>query len=265
MADAGSFTWTRNETPVLWEPAAALPLLEVYKKLKQYLAPSTPISREHMLAIFFHESGFANIKQGKNTGPAVGFGQMEIFNLDKIPFFKWLPPGYDSITHSPNVPHFKKKAALEQHGIPPSATALTDQMVKSDHDFAIRMHCKYFEWLFTEGHSKSNPHQKGIKDIRGLLAAQTGGGGNEHFIEEFDLCGQNVAKVIGSGDREAIIGALNEIRWYFAGPKGPPPGARTKSAKSGRVLVHNPISLKRYPKYWDYTLPAEDVGKLKSA
>jgi hypothetical protein len=265
MADASSLNFTKNETPVLWEPAAALSMLQVCTKLKQYLAPAPPIALGHMLAIFFHESGFANIKQGKNTGPAVGFGQMEIFNLDKIPFFKWLPPGFDSITHNPNVAPFKKKTVLEQHGITPAFAKLTHEQVKADPDFAIKMHCKYFEWLFTEGFAKSNPNQKGIKDIRGLLAAQTGGGGNEHFIEEFAVGGENIGKVIGTGDREAIISALNEIRWYFAGPKGPPPGARTKLTKSGKALVHNPISLKRYPKYWDFTLPDADVAQLKSA
>ena len=124
-----------------------------------------------MLVIFFHETGFSNIKQGKGSGPAVGFGQMEIFNDDKIPFFKWLPPGFDSVTFNPKTPPAAQKAKKDQYGILPTMEKLTDARVTSDDDFAIKMHCKYFEWLFNEGYSKSMPTQKGIKSLDGMLAA----------------------------------------------------------------------------------------------
>jgi hypothetical protein len=249
MGDTGTFFWTPGDTPPLWDPFAALSILDVCKKLQVHLSSAQPLTREHLLVIFFHETGFSNIKQGMGTGPAVGFGQMEIFNLDKIPFFKWLPAGFDSITHNPKIHPAKKKAALAENGIPPAFEKLTDGRVTSDNDFAIRMHCKYFEWLATE---------KGKRTVDGALAAQTGGG-NEHFIGEFRDGAIALDKAIASGKRTEIISALNEIRWYFAGPKGPPPGARTKQSKSGRTLVHNPIALQRFPKYWDFTLPESDV------
>ena len=39
------------------------------------------------------------------------------------------------------------------------------------------MHCAYFAWLNDEGIPyNAAPGQKGIKSLRGMLAAQTGGG-----------------------------------------------------------------------------------------
>src|SRR5215468_2650940 len=143
MGEPATVFWTPGDIPHQWDPFAALSMAEVCRKLKIHLWPGQPITREIMLVIFFHESGFANIKQSRGTGPAVGFGQMEIFNLDKIPFFEWL--GFDSVTHD---------------------------MVLADNDFAIKMHCKYFEWLFKEGYSKSSPPgTKGIKSAKGILSA----------------------------------------------------------------------------------------------
>ncbi len=267
-AEQPKFFWVSNENqtqgdiPPLWDPFAAMSMLEISQKLQTHLLPGLPVTRNHMFVICFHETGFSNIKQGKGTGPAVGFGQMEIFNPDKIPFFKWLPPGFNSITHNPKVHPAKKKAKMEEQGILPTFEKLTDGRVTSDNDFAIKMHCKYFEWLSKEGTTKSNPNQKGIKHLEGMLGAQTGGG-NEHFIGEFRDGAIAVGKAIDSGNRIDIINALNEIRWYFAGPKGPPAGARTKQSASGRTLVHNPIALKRFPKYWEFTLPDSDVPLLK--
>src|SRR4030095_2693206 len=86
MGDTGTFFWTPGDTPPLWDPFAALSILDVCKKLQVHLSSAQPVAREALLLIFFHETGFSNIKQGMGTGPAVGFGQMEIFNLDKIPF-----------------------------------------------------------------------------------------------------------------------------------------------------------------------------------
>jgi len=258
MAEPATVFWTPGDTPPLWDPFAALSIAGVCQKLKVHLWPGQPITRESMLVIFFHESGYSNIKQGKGSGPAVGFGQMEIFNTDKIPFFEWL--GYDSVTHNPKVSQLEKtKKYARLKSLPP----LTHDMVLADNDFAIKMHCKYFEWLFKEGYSKSSPPgTKGIKNVRGMLNAQTGGGGNEHFVDEFFDGGQNLEKVIGSGDRKKIIDALNAVRWYFMDPAKIPAGVKTKTSKTGRTLVHNPISLTRFPKYWDFTLPASDVPGL---
>jgi len=254
--------WTPGDTPALWDSSAALSMRDVSKKLASHLWTGQPVTREHMLAIFFHETGFSNIKQASGSGPAVGFGQMEIFNADKIPFFKWLPPGFDSITFNPKMLAVNQKAKKDSYGILSTMDKLTDGRVTSDDDFAIRMHCKYFEWLFKEGTSKSAPTQKGIKTLDGLLAAQTGGG-NEPFIDIFRDGGTNLAAAIKTSKRIDIINALNDIRWYFAdATKGPPPGAQTKQAKNGRTLIHNPISFKRFSKYWDFTLPENDVPLL---
>jgi len=65
-----------------------------------------------------------------------------------------------------------------------------------------------------------------------MLNAQTGGGGNEHFVDEFFDGGQNLEKVIGSGDRKKIIDALNAVRWYFMDPAKVPAGVTTKTSKT---------------------------------
>jgi hypothetical protein len=250
--------WTEGDTPHLWDSSAALSIRDICKKLSTYLWTSQPVTREHMLVIFFHETGFSNIKQAKNSGPAVGFGQMEIFNDDKIPFFKWLAPGFDSVTFNPKTPPAIQKAKKDKNGILPTMEKLTDGRVLSDDDFAIKMHCKYFEWLFNEGYSKSLPTQKGIKSLDGMLSAQTGGG-NEPFIDIFRDGGTNLAAAIKTRKRIDIINALNDIRWYYPDAKGPSKGVETREAKNGRTLVHYPIPLKRFPKYWDFTLPEQDV------
>jgi hypothetical protein len=94
MSGAAALNFVKNEIPGLWEPAKAITFFQLAKKIEVHLRPGLPVTREVMLAICFHETGFSNIKQGRGSGPAVGFGQMEIFNDDKIPFFATL--GFDS-------------------------------------------------------------------------------------------------------------------------------------------------------------------------
>jgi hypothetical protein len=206
--------------------------------------PSLPahLQREHLLVIFFHETGLANVRQNYGKGPAVGFGQMEIFNPDKIPFFATLR--YNSAIFNPKVSPKEKEMHSDLNGLFP----LTYESVLNDNEFAVRMHCAYFGWLFEEGVPyNAAPGQKGIKSLRGMLQAQTGGGNNLVFVDHFERQGAALQAVINSGDRKAIIRALNDVRHYL------------KKDSSG--TEKQTLELNQFRKYWDFTLPEGDVKK----
>lgn len=240
MPNPSVFNFQKNELPYNWDPYRALPIADVIRILDKFLRPDLPIKREHLLAIFFHETGFCNVRQNQGKGPAVGFGQVEIFNSDKIPFFQTLK--YNSAVLNPRLSEREK----EKYSYLNTLFPLTYESVLNDDEFAIRMHCAYFAWLFDEGiPTNAAPGQKGIKSLRGLLQAQTGGGNNAIFVDHFINAGTAIKNVMNSGDRQKIIDALNSVRHYLK---------NGTSETEQRVL-----SLKRYPKYWDYILPESDV------
>jgi hypothetical protein len=232
--------WNANELPYSWDPHRALPLIKIISFLDRYLNRTIPIKREHLLVIFFHETGFCNIRQNQGKGPAVGFGQMEIYNSDKIPFFETLR--YNSAILNPKLSQQAKESYSNLYIYPP----LTYESVLNDDEFAIKMHCSYFNWLFENGvPANAAPGQKGIKSLRGLLMAQTGGGNNLQFVDHFIHSGEKLRMVLGSGNRTQIIDALNSVRHYLK-----PKSSETES---------RPLTLSRYPKYWDFILPENDV------
>lgn len=231
MPGADHLNFTKLEKPGLWEPKAALTFFELCNKIDVHLKPG-PMTRETILVICFHETGFSNIKQGRGSGPAVGFGQMEIFNLDKIPFFEWL--GLDSVTNNPNLsPTSRKDKKFESIRKLPT---LTPERVMADHDFAVKMHCHYFHWLNTEA---------GVNSIDGMLRAQTGGGKNAQFVEIFRKGGQKLKEVIHSGDRKKVVDALNSVMFHFP--------------KDSSTLEKQSVGLDRFKKYWDYAMPESEM------
>jgi hypothetical protein len=240
MVDANSIVWTKNDLPYNWDPQRAMPFFDVARTVGRFLRGGMPIEREHLLVIFFHESGFANVRQAQGTGPAVGFGQMEIFNPDKIPFFEKLK--FNSAILNPRIPASEKAkySYLDKH------FPLTYESVLNDNEFAIKMHCEYFGWLYDEGiPANAAPGQKGIKSLRGLLTAQTGSGRNEVFVDHFTESARQLKGVINSGDREKVIAALNSVRLYFK--------------KGTSTLEGQALKLDRYRKYWDFILPESDM------
>jgi hypothetical protein len=233
--------FTANDIPYNWDPNRAKPFFELANLIDCYLRPDLPIKREHFLAICFHETGFANVRQNQGKGPAVGFGQMEIFNPDKIPFFQTLR--YNSVILNPRVTQIEKIKYEYLNNLTP----LTYESVLNDDEFAVRMHCAYFAWLFDEGVPKNAaPGQKGIKSLRGILMAQTGGGNNLVFVDHFIRAGGEIKNVINSGDRKKIIDALNSVRHYLI--------------KDTSNTEANPLTLTRYQKYWDFILPEDEVA-----
>lgn len=240
MADPSSFQWTANDLPYNWDPYRASTFIELVRLLDRFLRPDLPIQREHLLVIFFHETGFCNVRQNQGKGPAVGFGQMEIFNPDKIPFFQTLK--YNSAVLNPRL----SESGKEKYSYLNTLFPLTYESVLNDNEFAVRMHCAYFAWLFDEGiPTNAAPGQKGIKSLRGMLQAQTGGGNNAIFVDHFINSGSSLKTVINSGDRQKIIDALNSVRHYL---------------KKGTAATEtNPLTLTRWTKYWDYIMPESDI------
>jgi hypothetical protein len=227
---AAGLNFTKNDCPGLWEPAKALTFFELANKIDVYLRAGLPVTREVMLVICFHETGFSNIKQGRGSGPAVGFGQMEIFNSDKIPFFATL--GYDSRNGRKNVPQLGTGPACAPQKVLLPLSA--DTLLAND-DLAVKIHCKFFEWLYDCG---------GKRTLEGMLSAQTGGGRNAVFVGIFREAAAKLRSVIYSGDRQKVIDALNSVQQHFN--------------KEGKLEQHS-ITLNRFQKYWDYTLPASEM------
>lgn len=222
-------TWTKADTPFPWDPKAAITLFDAANLIDVYLDPSIPMTRELMLLIFFHETGFANIRQRVETtktnpqglGPGVGFGQMEVLNSDKPEFFRGVM------------------------GITPSE-ALFDTVTGDEH-FAIRAHCAYFAEKFRRGAST-----KGA-----LMAAQAGGKTiNQKLIAKLMAPEAQLAASITGSDRGAIIDALNACRWYI---KRDAKGKPIMLADGTPDLSFQPIPLSRFPKYWDFTVPTSEL------
>lgn len=240
MSDPNSFAWTKNDLPYNWDPYRAMPFVEVIRFIDRYLRPDLPIYRQHLLVIFFHETGFCNVRQNQGKGPAVGFGQMEIYNPDKIPYFQTI--NHNSAILNPKLSAREKEKYSYLNNLVP----LTYESVLNDSEFAIKMHCKYFAWLFDEGYStNAAPGEKGIKSLRGMLSAQTGGGKNAIFVDHFINAGTALQAVINSGDRGKIIDALNSVRTYYK--------------QDSTETEKQPLTITRYKKYWDYIMPEEDI------
>jgi hypothetical protein len=232
---AANIQFEKNEKPVLWEPAKALTFFELANRIDVYLRAGMPVTRETMLVICFHETAFSNIKQGRGSGPAIGFGQMEIFNYDKIPF--WATLGYDSRNG--------RRVDIETRGTglacAPQKVLMplnADSLLAND-DLAIKAHCKYFEWLYDCNNKRS---------LRGMLEAQTGSTPpNNKFVDIFAKAADNLRAVIYSGDRAKVIEALNSVRSYW-------------DFKQNKMVRQALAPGKPFDKYWDYTLPASQMA-----
>lgn len=172
-----------DKKPFLWEPDKALHFADIYSLICRFHPEGHAVSREIIACIFFEETGFCNRKQ--QPGPAVGFGQVQIYDRDKIPFFESI--GYNTDKQNPNK------------GQP----FLTYKMVTDSHELSVQISCKYFQWLVgTLGKSRD-----------GALSAQTGGGGNAKFVPLFVAGGAKLLQAITTDwTREAFADALNYAR-----------------------------------------------------
>jgi hypothetical protein len=171
-----------DKKPFLWEPERALNFPDVYDLICRYHPDGHVVSREIIACIFFEETGFCNRKQ--KPGPAVGFGQIQIYDSDKIPFFESI--GFNS----------DRKNTASQLPL------ITYDKIISDNDLSVKISCQYFQWLAAKG-----------KSLHGALQAQTGGGGNAKFVPLFIEGGKRLLRAItDEWTREAFADALNYAR-----------------------------------------------------
>jgi len=171
-----------DRKPLFWEPDKALNFPDIYDLICQYHPDGNPVSREIIACIFFEETGFCNRKQ--KPGPAVGFGQIQIYDSDKIPFFESV--GYNSDKKNTNS----------------SLPLITYEKITSDNALSVKLSCQYFQWLAQNG-----------KSLEGSLMAQTGGGRNLKFVPLFIEGGKRLKQALTSEQtRESFADALNYAR-----------------------------------------------------
>ncbi len=221
--------WTAGKPkPFPWDPDRALTYYKINALVRATLPPDIPMTVEHVMAIFFHETGFSNIRQRVKDpdhdgqlkdGKGTGFGQMEMMNAEFIPFFDWL--GY-------NTNRFPKKGDTRPRLTPEMVTA------KGNEEFAIRMHCRWFEWLCKVAPDVS---QRPIS-VEGCLRIQAGGP-NADLVKPL-LDAGNQLKNVQANDRDGIIAALNSGRWYL---------------KDGGGIQQKIIPTDKFPEYWAAILP----------
>lgn len=188
-----------TRSPFAWVEDKAMDFPSLWGALQRHHPWSHPVSYFMILTIFFEETGFCNIEQAGTKGNlGIGFGQLEISNPDKRPFYAWM-------------------------GLPTDFRAVASMML-ADKDLAVKVHCKYFQYLTSPPLNKS---------LEGCLDAQVGG--HKTYKALFRQGEKMLREAFEANDRAAYIRALNH--------------ARQNSPKQ------NGISEKYFPDYWKYILP----------
>lgn len=131
-------------------------------------------------------------------------------------------------------PKSDKPAFLRSLGLTPNRELA--RRIASDPKFSIELQCKYYFDKFT----------KGVHSRPGMMDAQIGARPpNSRMTPKFLAAERELINVLFSGNRNRIITALNMCRWYL------------DTTKSN--ILHQPILLSRYRRYWDYTLAEGDL------
>ena len=188
-----------SKNPEGWVQSKALSLPELWDAMNRHHPWTHPVSYYMILVIFFEETAFCDISQlGTSGSLGCGFGQIEMSNPDKVPFFEWL-------------------------GLPTDYNQVASMML-ADRDFAVKVHCKYFQYLtMFMG-----------KGLDGCLHAQVGA--HTAYISLFSQGAQMLQTAMEAGDRVASIRAL---KW-----------ARERGPKSNNIPYLEP-----YLDFWKYILP----------
>jgi hypothetical protein len=187
-----------NKCPFAWVESKAWDFPALWDSISRHHPWNHPVSYFLILVIFFEETGFCNISQAQTSGSlGTGFGQLEVSNPEKKDFYAWL-------------------------GLPTDYRAVA-QLMLSDNDQAVRVHCKYFQYLTSVKHF----------GLEGCLGAQVGG--HTSYKSLFRQGAQMLEKAFNEDDRPGYIRALN---W-----------ARSNSAKK------NGITESYFPQFWKFILP----------
>ena len=195
-----------NKSPFAWIESKAADFPTLYDSIGSCHPSDHPVSPFMILVIFFEETGFCNIKQAHAKGGlGIGFGQLEISNPEKRDFFEWagLPSNYQAVA----------------------------MLMLGDTDFAVKVHCQYFQYLTS---------QRGLS-LDGCLSAQVG------WHTEYKLLFRQGADMLKTtyvaNDRPGCIAALNYSR------------AKGKC---------NNIPESLFPEFWQFILPDSMFGDATS-
>lgn len=196
------------------------------------------VSNEMVAVIFFEETSFVNREQAGKNGPAAGFGQIEVGNRDKIPFYKWLGMDVSDQLMSElknqqlSGPALKEKLDLQ---------ARVKTQILSSAEASVQMSCKYFQYL----------GEAANKDLTGIVSAQIGS--HIEYRQRFQQGTQKLKTVMAQSgmDRQKLhadyVDALNLAK---RSQKGEAAGTK-----------NNPILEPEFKVFWDWVLPEEFLRK----
>jgi hypothetical protein len=180
-----------NKSPFSWNQGQALDLFTIYDMVLDCHPANHAVSPLMITGIMYEETAFCNrVQQTTNgKGPAVGFGQMQIYDPEKKAFWDWM--GYNNDMKNPN-----------------SKPLITPERVLGDNKFSVDMTCKYFQWLLTpDAYNSKKP-----KGLQGALAAQAGGGDNATFPALWISAEPQLAKGFRTLERVDLVKGLNAFK-----------------------------------------------------
>lgn len=187
-----------KRSPYGWDESKAWSFPSIWNAISRHHPWDHPVSYFMIAVIFFEETGFCNISQAGTAGAlGTGFGQIEVSNPEKKDFYAWLGLSTDY--------------------------RVVAQTMLADNDTAVRIHCKYFQYL-TNVRNKS---------LEGCIAAQIGS--HVQYKGLFLQGARLLRDAWNANDRKAYIYALNF--------------ARENSSKK------NPIYESLFPDFWKFILP----------
>jgi hypothetical protein len=234
-----------------WNARGALNLPDTWFLVAKHLPPGFPMPVATFVAFFFEETGCCNMVQ-QGTPAAIGPGQLQISEQGKVDFFASKDPTksnlmggqWDTSMTIMAVNQRDGSVFIRQKRLHPDLPELTKGQILADNEFAIKMHAKYFQWL-ARGFADGKP-----KGLDGLLAAQTGGGGNVAARQLFTTGGEAVARAMQPDPSIDLRWSDAEWKMYYA--------KRRKTFIAALNIArqfHSNQVPERFDKFWEFFLP----------
>lgn len=234
---------TVTNKPMFWVEKQAWDFPTIWDAIERNNKSKIP--NEMVAVIFFEETSFVNCQQAGKNGPAVGFGQIEVGNRDKVPFYRWLSDNKgetdwtvsDLLMSELTKVQLSGPALLEKRNL---QERVRTKMLGSN-EYSVKISCQYFEWLGTAAG----------KDQSGIINAQIGTHLEYRTRFQLGYDALKAARAAAGMDRAKLrtqyIDALNL--------------AKRRQASESKEHKNNPIPEKDYTVFWDWVLPAEYLRK----
>ncbi|MBI4902330.1 MAG: hypothetical protein HY820_01765 [Acidobacteria bacterium] len=229
--------------PMFWVEKQAWDFPTIWEAIGRNNKSKVP--NEMIAVIFFEETSFVNTQQAGKNGPAVGFGQIEVGNRDKVPFYRWLceKKGETAWTVSDLLMSELTKVNLSGPALVEKRNLQEKVRTKilGSNEYSVQIMCYYYEWLGTAA----------SKDLSGIISAQIGS--HLEYRTRFQL-GYDALKAARTATgaeraklRTQYIDALNL--------------AKRRQSSEPKTNKQNPIPEKDYTVFWDWVLPEEFLRK----